>query len=82
MEKVGIVCLVYLDDILIAAQTFDRWLWSMKTILGDLLQTGVRIGVETLFLRPFDCLKFLRVFINFRSTSFFISEAWWAPTAN
>lgn len=73
-RKLGIVCLVYLDDILIAAKTFDRWLWSMKTILGDLFQTGVRIGVDKLFLGPFDCLEFLGVFINFRSTSFFISE--------
>ena len=74
-RKLGIICLIYLDDILISAPTFERWLSSIKIIFSDFLQTGIRVGIDKLFLGPFNCLEFLGVFIDFQTSSFFISEA-------
>ena len=70
----GIVCIVYLDDILISASTFDEWFSSVKTVLSDLAACRVRIGLDKLMLGPFDCIEFLGVFIDHRSSSLFISD--------
>lgn len=72
-RKMGIICIIYLDDILVSASTFEKWLWSMKTILRDLSSASVRIGFDKLFLGPFECLEFLGVFIDYKNSSFFIS---------
>lgn len=72
-RKLGILCIIYLDDILIAASTFEQWFKSIKTVLIDLFRCGVRLGVDKLFLGPYECLEFLGVFIDYSSSSLFIS---------
>lgn len=74
-RRMGILCIIYLDDILIAAHSFERWLWSVQRAILDLCQCHVRIGVEKLFLGPFDCLEFLGVFVDYRAASLFVSDS-------
>lgn len=73
-RKLGIVCIIYLDDILISAHTFDKWLRSTRAVISDLNTAGVRIGVDKLFLGPFECIEFLGVFLDFPNSCLFIGE--------
>ena len=72
-RTMGITCLIYLDDILITALTFDKWRRSMETVLADLAHCRVRIGVDKLFIGPFSCLEFLGVFIDAANSRLFVS---------
>lgn len=73
-RKMGVTCIIYLDDILVTAHSFEKWLWSIKRITSDLSYCGVRIGIDKFFLGPFECLEFLGVFIDYAASSLFISE--------
>ena len=66
-RRMGVLCIIYLDDILVSAPSFIR------TVLLD-LTCKVRIGIDKLFLGPFQCLEFLGVFVDYASYSLFISE--------
>ena len=73
-RRMGVLCIIYLDDILVSAPSFDRWLSAIRTVLLDLTRCKVRIGIDKLFLGPFQCLEFLGVFVDYASSSLFISE--------
>ena len=73
-RRMGVPCIIYLDDIFVSAPSFDRWLSAIRTVLLDLTKCKVRIGLDKLFLGPFQCLEFLGVFVDYVSSSLFISE--------
>lgn len=74
-RRMGVCCIIYLDDILLSAPSFDKWLAAVRTVLSDLSRCRVRIGIDKLFLGPYQCIEFLGVFIDYASSSLFISES-------
>ncbi len=69
----GIHCIIYLDDILFGASTFDEWLAAWRRILADFRVCRVRLGLAKVFIGPFSKLEFLGVLVDAINRCFSVS---------
>lgn len=66
--------IIYLDDILISAPTFEEWHTSINLVYSDLKAIGLRVNLKKLFVGPFRRIEFLGTVLDYESQSTSVSD--------